>query len=932
MQIPDFRLAYRALEEGLIDRADVVRLITVLENWHRGDLRVSCAELLSREFRLDANQVRRWESELAGQPSNRIGPYLLQRRVGQGGMGVVFEAEHPNLERHVALKILTPGRKEPAAIQRFLREVKSAGQFNHPNIVHSYDAGIDGDIPYLAMEFVEGENLFQFLLRQGPLSVERAVDWLTQAASALWFLESLGWTHGDGKPSNWIVTPRGTLKLVDLGLCRPPGRLRDPEMIHGSPPYIPPEQLGTGERIDIRSDLFALGATFYHLLTGRPPYEARTVADLVVAQKTTAIAPVSRARPDLPPALAAVIDRLLQKKAAHRYSGCAELATALESLPGAPRVLPPSIHQPSEEETARPARPAWLIAASVGAAACILVGAYFARMWWSPPSRVVDPSNGVSQTRPTGSGTAPNPSEPSREWSALWFQDERPWSEIFSWLDSQDDSAEVLGWKVEAENAFEAEASTAWRAVEADVASLLSQPDHAAALTRLDEFPARLRLGQYSLGHQGRVVEVGARRADRATGYVAALKSALARQDHVAARALIRRVGDEAALDRAYYRAMLEEACGKETWRHDALAMIRASRLDLDAQRSTLWDLIRDGESAPSDWSMVGNDPAVQWTRSFVEAHPALLDSSHGNTLLERLLNTGLLATADLQAIVMLSDVLDQPVVHVTTEMQAAKALAAAELGCRNWQLSETLRHWETLEQEQFARTAAVARYRIGQPADRIALRRGAFLRSAHFNATVTGRWRQTPTLSYSFAGDGVSEWRSSPGTWRTAPEGLAHRDDDRQLVETWVPFEGAATVTLGLVPRSESWDTIVAYGGSAVGLQYLPVGELRVVTGTRLRVASELERVTGHLLVDTLIASRPSTVTIQFDRETVAVTWGRQRVELPVRTVSTPGSERLGGFVSWYVPKGMIIERADICAEPAPVWIDARAEVVGFP
>ncbi|MFQ5654379.1 MAG: protein kinase, partial [Planctomycetota bacterium] len=280
MDLTDIVLALRAVDEGDLDRGDLSQLLSTLESWERGGLRASCAELLTREFRIDAQRVRRWESEIAGRPSRRVGKYLLRRRVGQGGMGVVFEAEHPNLSRPVALKILSPSQgRDPAAIQRFLREVKSAGRFNHPHIVHAYDAGIDGDVPYLVMEFVDGENLFQVLVRGGPIPFSSAIMWMRQATLALSVLEGKRWVHGDGKPSNWILAPGGILKLADLGLCGPPGKPRRDTHVRGTPPYIAPEQRRGRDPIDTRADLYSLGATFYHLLTGRPPHEARTVAE-----------------------------------------------------------------------------------------------------------------------------------------------------------------------------------------------------------------------------------------------------------------------------------------------------------------------------------------------------------------------------------------------------------------------------------------------------------------------------------------------------------------------------------------------------------------------------------------------------------------------------------------------------------------------------
>ena len=205
MSLPDIRLALRALEDESIDRADLLRVITVLESWQRGELRGSCAELLVREFRVDPAKVRRWETEIAGQPVQRIGKYLLKRRIGQGGMGMVFEAEHPNFERSVALKTLhLPDRAaDGTLIERFMREARSAAKLRHPGIVTVLDVDEDKGRHFFTMEFVEGRS-FEKCLRAPDAGAEfplrRRVGLLQQVAEALGHAHRAGVIHRDVKP------------------------------------------------------------------------------------------------------------------------------------------------------------------------------------------------------------------------------------------------------------------------------------------------------------------------------------------------------------------------------------------------------------------------------------------------------------------------------------------------------------------------------------------------------------------------------------------------------------------------------------------------------------------------------------------------------------------------------------------------------------
>ncbi|MCA8959403.1 MAG: serine/threonine protein kinase [Planctomycetes bacterium] len=934
MQIPDFRLAYRALEERLIDRADLARLFSVLENWHRGDLRVSCAELLGREFRVDPVRIRRLESEIAGQPSNRIGPFRLKRRVGQGGMGVVFEADHPNLERTVALKILTPGRRDPAAIQRFLREVKSAGQFNHPNIVHAYDAGIDGDIPYLAMEFVAGENLFQYLLREGVVSVERACDWLAQATSALWFLEARGWTHGDGKPSNWIVTPTGSLKLVDLGLCRPPGKLRDPEMIHGSPPYIAPEQLGTGERIDIRSDLFALGATFYHLLVGRPPYEARTVAELVRAQREQAIVPIRDERPEIPAALGAIVDRLLAKDPEQRYDGCAALARAVSTLPGRPRVVPPPDFTKGAGEPP-PRRVSWVVPTGL-AVACVFLGATLARVYWSHPPTDSVPRVVRTDEAPSPAVAEASPSALAVEWDRLWSQPERSWREIFAFLELGPDTAEVEQWRELAKSSFEAEASPGWRDVEAATRSLLDRDAFTAASAELESFPLRLRVGSYEVGYQTWQHEIEVRLQRRIDEYVFAFRSCVERGDRIGARAVRRAIGDEDPADRPLYLSAISAVAPASGWSFDRSEIDEARRASAARRAWLAGSGITGLDGVPRpDWTLAVEDPTAEWALAVLQSHPELQDPSRGESMLQRLLTVGLLQRADAASLSLLLDQIGAPVPELEREIAAATLLHHVREAYRAWQRESAIERWRELESESLARTEAARVWSTEKERVEDRLWVGSFLRSDRIAARVTGEWDQPPTLTWSFADpSALTEWRHDASLWRGAASGLRHESDEPQILESGIPFDGGLEAEWRLLPPSgTAWALLIAYGDMAIGLHYHTVGELRVSAGGWSIVERSLDRGQGELIHDALIRSEPSTLRVLVRRETIELHWGAGiDWQASIDVIPAPGGIEPGGFVRLVVPPDLSVIEARLTGTPARSWLEARARALGYP
>ena len=269
----------------------------------------------------------------------RLGQYLLLQALPGGGMGQVYKAQHVKLGSLVAVKLLPQWRlADPQAVERFEQEMQAAGKLIHAHIVRALDAGEVDGVHYLAMEYVEGLDLAEVARRCGPLSVPDACELIRQAALGLQHLHEHELVHRDLKPSNLMLTPEGTVKILDLGLAL----LRDPRdrsapltvtgNVMGTLDYMAPEQADNSHAVDIRADLYSLGATLYRLLTGRAPLEgcgSNTPLGKLQALATLEPASVRKSRPDVPPDLARVLARLLAKTPAQRFAGPSETAAAV---------------------------------------------------------------------------------------------------------------------------------------------------------------------------------------------------------------------------------------------------------------------------------------------------------------------------------------------------------------------------------------------------------------------------------------------------------------------------------------------------------------------------------------------------------------------------------------------------------------------------
>jgi serine/threonine-protein kinase len=278
----------------------------------------------------------------AGQPETLVvGSYLVLEKLGAGGMGAVFKAEHRRMKRIVALKVLPGTTKHgPDEIERFQQEVEAVAALNHPNIVTAYDAGESALGPFLVMEFVEGSDLDAILRKRGPLPVAEALDAIIQAAEGLEYAHSQGVVHRDIKPANLLRDKRGTIKVTDLGLARmrkglaghtDQGGLTEAGSVFGTVDYMSPEQAIDSKAADHLSDVYSLGCTLYFVLTGHVLYPADSLMAKLWAHREKPIPSLCASRPDVSEKVDAVFRKLVAKQPQNRPPSMTEVVQLLEA-------------------------------------------------------------------------------------------------------------------------------------------------------------------------------------------------------------------------------------------------------------------------------------------------------------------------------------------------------------------------------------------------------------------------------------------------------------------------------------------------------------------------------------------------------------------------------------------------------------------------
>lgn len=275
-----------------------------------------------------------------------FGDYVVLDKIGSGGMGKVYKARHRQENRLAALKVLLPhAMKSPKSVNRFFREVEVATKLSHSNVVAAYGSGEAHGTHFLAMEFVDGQDLSSYVDQHGPLDVSLAVTVTLHAARGLDYAHRLGIVHRDVKPANLLLNSERVVKILDLGLARIFDEEADPSTsgigqnvlttegeIMGTADYMAPEQSQDTHAADPRADVYSLGCTLYRLLAGSIPYPAETTVMKIMAHHDRPIPSLQAARPEVPAWLDEVYQQMMQKNPAERTQTMAEVIAAFEAV------------------------------------------------------------------------------------------------------------------------------------------------------------------------------------------------------------------------------------------------------------------------------------------------------------------------------------------------------------------------------------------------------------------------------------------------------------------------------------------------------------------------------------------------------------------------------------------------------------------------
>ena len=321
--------------EVLTDRQFTEVRSKVLKGDYPGESRALAAKLVEDKVLTEYQSGRLLNNKAHG---FKVGRYVILDRLGSGSMGRVYLAHHKMMDRQVALKVIAPEIvSNEKVVARFQREMRLVARLDHPNVIRAFDADqINNRVLYIVMEYVQGQSL-ALRLKKGPIPPAEMVDYAIQAALGLAHAHTQGIVHRDIKPSNLLLTREGQIKVLDLGL----GVLMEADtsvtfatadgIAVGTVDYMSPEQ-ACGREVDGRSDLYSLGCSMYHLMTGKLPFNATSPIERMGMRISGKPVPINEVKPDLPPGLVRVIDKLLASKPQDRYQTATEAAAALQSL------------------------------------------------------------------------------------------------------------------------------------------------------------------------------------------------------------------------------------------------------------------------------------------------------------------------------------------------------------------------------------------------------------------------------------------------------------------------------------------------------------------------------------------------------------------------------------------------------------------------
>ncbi|MBM3993157.1 MAG: serine/threonine protein kinase [Planctomycetes bacterium] len=359
--------------------------------------------------RLAADEID-WTGQVLGQ-------FRILHRLGRGGMGQVYLAEQTNLKRKVALKLLNPELAgNERALARFKAEAENVARATHANIVQVYDIGKDNGVNWLALEYVEGKNLREFIEKKGTPDIALGLHIMAQVASALQRAGELGIIHRDIKPENILLNKKGEVKVADFGLSRcfetddQQQSITQSQVTMGTPLYMSPEQVER-KAVDTRTDIYSFGVTCYHMFAGTPPFKGNSPIEVAYQHVHKEPEPLRAIRPDLPPALCAIIQKMMAKKPDERYQSAREILRDITQIREALNlgtiasisisssfVGPAPAQSRSTPIVDRSAQPSWIVPTLAGLSVLIALTGGVAFGWImnrpdNPPIKEVTPPN-----------------------------------------------------------------------------------------------------------------------------------------------------------------------------------------------------------------------------------------------------------------------------------------------------------------------------------------------------------------------------------------------------------------------------------------------------------------------------------------------------------------------------------------------------------
>jgi serine/threonine-protein kinase len=326
------------VEQGLCTDAELRRSIEELKS------RRKITPIMLKDLMIDLGYVTSTQAERLRETikktkaaAHQIPGYKIRSKLGAGAMAVVYKAEQLSLNRTVAIKVL-PRRftENPEYVERFYKEGQAAGKLNHNNIVQAFDVGEAGGYHYFVMEYVEGKTIYDDLAAGKIFPEDEAIDIIIQVARALNHAHTRGLIHRDVKPKNIMINTAGVVKLADMGLARATTDIEAAQTeagkAYGTPYYIAPEQIRGKIDIDGRADIYGLGATLYHMVTGRVPFMADDPADVMRKHLREQLIPPDHINTSLSGGISEVIEIMMAKDKANRYNSVEELLTDLEAV------------------------------------------------------------------------------------------------------------------------------------------------------------------------------------------------------------------------------------------------------------------------------------------------------------------------------------------------------------------------------------------------------------------------------------------------------------------------------------------------------------------------------------------------------------------------------------------------------------------------